>query len=89
MRSNVNALEIQCKRPRNTGSGKFQRGPRAVKISRYIHQPSFSQEPTMMVKESDDDDDDDDDDGRRRSSFKIVLYIGPLSPESLPEAFFL
>ena len=36
----------------------------------------------MMVKESDDDDD-----GRRRSSFKIVLYIGPLSSESLPEAF--
>ena len=67
MRSNVNALEIQCKRPRNTGSGKFQRGPRAVKISRYIHQPSFSQEPTMMVKESNNDDDDDggddDDDG--------------------------
>ena len=28
-------------------------------------------------------------DGRRRSSFKIVLYIGPLSPESLPEAFFV
>ena len=37
MRSNVNALEIQCKRAPNTSSGKFQRGPRAVKISRYMH----------------------------------------------------
>ena len=36
MRSNVNALEIQCKRAPNTSSGKFQRGPRAVKISRYM-----------------------------------------------------
>ena len=37
MRSNVKAVKIQCKRAPNTSSGKFQRGPAAVKISRYKH----------------------------------------------------
>ena len=37
MRSNVKAVKIQCKRAPNTSSGKFQRGPAAVKISRYMH----------------------------------------------------
>ena len=61
MRSNVKAVKIQCKRAPNTSSGKFQRGPAAVKISRYMHHHSLrtlrNQQERWWGKEGDDDDD--------------------------------
>lgn len=62
MISNVNALEIQCKRAPNTSSGKFQRGPCAVKISRYMNtnhtSPYLSAQQPTLVKTNEEYDDD-------------------------------
>ena len=58
MRSNVKAVKIQCKRAPNTSSGKFQRGPAAVKISRYMHHSLRNQQGRWWGKDGGDDDDD-------------------------------